>query len=351
MSRVLLLAALCAALSGCSFASYARRSNGYPGAYDRALARADQAKAPALRAEIEAMGARYDYNSATHDVLWCLDHYADGLRWKRQLEKGDVFSEAELGARLEHDRGKVAAWDYDEYGFALKHLASPEVPWKRAMQECARVCGKVASGEAFEPPAPRDIQLAKKYAALCEEELAHAKVLTDERDTREKLAAIAHDLDVAEESAGQGRYYDLAVFLEQAERRAAAIKPPERAQPLVARANALRERHAEPLKRVAAYRADPRLAQLERRAKSLETSYDLVQQQIDEAAQVIEATAARTHYDAQGLQVGYESGDPQTREAFIERKRLLLEKQKQIEQDQRDVREAITALQAEYHLR
>src|SRR5262249_1650841 len=159
-----------------------------------------------LKTQIQELGESHSYNSGTHDLLWCLDSYANGLRWKRQFEKGDVLDKAALRAKVEQQFGKVNEWDYSRYEPDLARIDEPEVAGKSEMQRCVEECGALAGGKSFDQPMPRDVELAGRYGALCKAELVQADVAVAARDDRKTAASAAKDLDSAEKNAKQGRY-------------------------------------------------------------------------------------------------------------------------------------------------
>lgn len=315
LSPIVWVAMLCVSISGCrNYAEHTRRSI-CPRCYDGALSDADGA--PALRADIEALGARKDYNSSTNDILECLGSYAAGLRWKRNVGVSEIDERSK--GYLNH----VGVW------------VPSEEAWEGGIKGCVANCGQFVRGEGLlEAPLSQDRELALKYVGLCQAELPLAAEAVRRRADRKELSSISSDIDAAQKFATDGSFISFVVFLEQAEKRAGMLSPSDRLKPILARAQDLRQRHAEQLARVASYRADPRVNQLERQQASLETSAELVRQQIAEVDRVLSTIIEQS-----------------ARDPLEHRRTLLGQKQRQILADQQDIERATLTVRAEYGLR
>lgn len=299
-------ALLMLATAGCAnFASYARKSNGYPGSYDRTLRHADELGDTELSNLVKSLGASRDYNSATHDLLWCLDHYADAQRWQRQTESGDFITQEKLVAE-----SKAAPDDYwlqESLRADLAHLKEPAQQWVNASRECVDGCSKVLAPNAYEKPNARDAELARTYLARCQSSVASAEQAQKHAGDRQALADASQRVQSSDALAAKGCFLRASMILEGADHDLAHVPDDDASRPVRASVGALRQKYAEGFGRVQRYQQKPRVIALQKQLKRVGHAEGMVGTSAKDAHEA--AAASGYSADAVRLEAQAEQAD------------------------------------------
>lgn len=303
--RSVVLLTIATAITACSFARHARNSGLYPGAYDRTLENARKADNRELVAQIETLGESSDYNRATHELLWCLDGYAEGLAWQRKFEKDDI--EMEYGG------------------------------WASGMKQCVESCTKVAEGKTYEPSNKRDTRVATTYLPRCQASLADAQEAKDKRGERKQVARLEDLLKRAETQGTDGCFLKLQKTLASANSVIAELGDALPLDTREARVDGFREQHAEGLARAEAYERDPELGGLRADLRAIQTDERLVAHRLQEVDRAIMDTGPRTTYNAHGGQTGSSPGNSQAHERYKQERELLWRKRGELGERRRRI--------------
>jgi hypothetical protein len=332
-------------LAGCSFGYHARRSSApLPGSYQRAIKNARLIGNQKLVSEVEALGESHDYNLATYYLVGCMANYAEGLKWRRQYEKGDLMTENSLKANAIRRHGHIPWHAFERYEPDLRWIHKPAAAWESKMSTCQELCRDAASMGA----SARDRRLAAKYGGICTRSAQLAIATRTQKEDRKGREEVDRLLARADDDARSECFLRVEGHLKKAARAIEAMKEP--APALSAKLAAARTSHAEGLDRVARYRADQRFLQLDGARDRNSTSEGLVRERLSEVRRRMTKTGSSTTYNAYGGQTGRSSGDPVAYDRLELEQELLHEKREDLRSERENIQEALVALQREFRI-
>jgi hypothetical protein len=316
-------------LAACSFASYARRSNVYPGAYDRAIANARTVGDSELVAQIEALGDSSAYDRATHELLWCLDGLASGEVWQRAYQKHDVQIR----------------------DVPLHYQGDPESYWSSEMQRCVESCSHVINGSTGtgEASSARDVAVARKYLPRCEASYAQVQGVRTNIADAKSLGRSQSDVANADRSGASGCFLDTRDSLLAAESELAPGTSSPSVAALRAKIADVRARYADGLSRADQYLADPEVRTIDSRLRRLGTDISLVEHHLKDVEQGLWETSAKTRTSAYGGQTE-DPGDPQAHDRYQEERELLRRKLSDLEAAKAELTAGYVVIAERYHV-